>query len=239
MTSTLKVTSRMEQQINALAKDFAGCLEFFDRSDLFVGPSRYFHHKVLERRASHDSIGSLLGDDLFFEFLYATLTAWGLHRMGPGNTKLRRIDEIKSSFRQQAANLEVLAPLTITSLAPEKAGAVITKIWSVLSALRISIAEAQIVANSKALHHVLPRLVPPIDREYTFKFFYGRGNLSVPEQDAFLEMYMAMNRLAFANQKTITSLIGKGWHTNEAKVIDNAIVGFMLKQRRSKAAIAG
>jgi hypothetical protein len=93
VTSSAKVALRIEQQINALSKDFAGCLEFFDRADLFVGPSRYFHNKTLELHASHDSVRSLMGDDLFFDFLYATLTAWGLHRMGPGNTKLRGIDE--------------------------------------------------------------------------------------------------------------------------------------------------
>jgi hypothetical protein len=29
------------------------------------------------------------------------------------------------------------------------------------------------VANSKALHHLLPDLVPPIDRNYTLMFFVG------------------------------------------------------------------
>ena len=39
--------------------------------------------------------------------------------------------------------------------------------------------------GSKVLHHVLPDLVPPIDRQYTFKFFYGRTLLSIPEEVAF------------------------------------------------------
>ena len=42
-----------------------------------------------------------------------------------------------------------------------------------ISGLRISASETQIVAGSRALHHVLPELVPPIDREHTIQFFYG------------------------------------------------------------------
>ena len=46
----------------------------------------------------------------------------------------------------------------------------------------MSVAAAQIVANSKALHHLLPALVPPIDREYTFRFFYDRTMLTINER---------------------------------------------------------
>jgi hypothetical protein len=44
-----------------------------------------------------------------------------------------------------------------------------------------SVAEVRLVANSKALHHVLPGLIPPIDRMYTFQSFYGRKMLSMRE----------------------------------------------------------
>ena len=36
-------------------------------------------------------MASLLADDVFFDSLYATLAAWGLHRMGPSKTKLREL----------------------------------------------------------------------------------------------------------------------------------------------------
>jgi len=228
--STAKVLDRIRQRVDDLSQSFAECLDFFDAAEPFVGPSSYFHHKALAARLPHNSIASLLQDDLFFDWLYATLTAWGLHRMGPGNTKLRDISELKASFRQQADAIEELAPLTITS---QDAELTARKIWAVLSSLRVSIAEAQIVANSKALHHVLPRLVPHIDREYTFNFFYNRNNLSISEDEAFVEMYAEFHRLAVGNIQEIVSRIGKGWHTSESKVIDNAIVGYMLRQRRS------
>jgi hypothetical protein len=44
-------------------------------------------------------------------------------------------------------------------------------------ALDVSESGATVVANSKALHHLLPRLVPPVDRQYTLRFF--RQSISV------------------------------------------------------------
>lgn len=37
--------------------------------------------------------------------------------------------------------------------------------------LKVMESNARLVGNSKALHHLLPELVPPVDRQYTVKFF--------------------------------------------------------------------
>jgi hypothetical protein len=44
----------------------------------------------------------------------------------------------------------------------------------VIARIKVSTSRTQIVAGSKFLHHVLPDLVPPIDRRYTFRFFTGQ-----------------------------------------------------------------
>ena len=227
MPSTAKVLDRIRQRVDDLSQNFAEYLDFFDEAVPFAGPSFYFHHKALIARSSHSSIASLLQDDLFFDWLYAALTAWGLHRMGPGNTKLRDINELKASFRQHVDALEELAHLTIVTL--RDAGLTARRIWAVLSSLRVSIAETRIVANSKALHHILPRLVPPIDHQYTIRFFYRRNKLSISEEEAFVEMYVEFHRLAVGNIQEVVSRIGRGWHTSESKVVDNAIIGYMLR----------
>lgn len=87
MASSKAVLDRMEQRVSELDAGFRTFVDVFARSERFSGPSWYFHRKTLQRRATHATIESLLGDDVFFDALYATLTAWGLHRMGPGNTK--------------------------------------------------------------------------------------------------------------------------------------------------------
>jgi hypothetical protein len=151
--------------------------------------------------------------------------------MGPGNTKLRDIGELKTSLRSEAPRLERMSQVSITSFREHDATRVARAIWSIMATLKVSVAEARIVANSRTLHHVLPSLVPPIDREYTLRFFYGRKMLSIGEDDAFTEMYVHLHRLATLHSAEITARIGKGWHTSETKVVDNAIVGYVLGSR--------
>lgn len=218
----------MDVRISELDSGFRRFVDVFGRSERFSGPSWYFHRQTLNRRAGHATIDSLLEDDGFFDALYATLTAWGLHRMGPGNTKLRNLDDIRASVREQAQHLEALRLLRIFEVTDSDVPSIVKRVWSVLTALRVSIAKARIVANSKALHHLLPDLVPPMDREYTFQFFYGRNMLSVDEATAFGEMFSRLIRVACNQQSTIGALLDRSWNTSAAKVIDNAIVGYMI-----------
>jgi hypothetical protein len=46
--------------------------------------------------------------------------------------------------------------------------------WQVIAAIKVSTSRTQIVAGSKRLHHLLPDLILPIDRQYTFSFFTGQ-----------------------------------------------------------------
>jgi hypothetical protein len=84
---------------------------------------------------------------VFFGALYATLTAWGLHRIGPGNTKLRDLAQIKESFRAQASRLDGLAALQISNVGDAEIALAVDKVWSLLSRLKVSVATAQLEAR--------------------------------------------------------------------------------------------
>src|SRR4051812_28064880 len=158
MPSSTAVLKRMDQRVGKLTDRFDEYVRVFGTSERFTGPSGYFHRKALALRAQHQDIASLLKDDAFFDAVYATLTAWGMHRMGPGNTRLLDLVEIRDSIRAQAEPLQALASLDITTVSAASRPSVVEQTWSVLTALRVSVADAQIVANSKALHHLLPAL---------------------------------------------------------------------------------
>ena len=232
MTSSQKTRTRMDERVNDLLAHFSECLDYFDERETFTGPSVYFHGKTLAVRRSHNTAAELLQDDLFFDYLYATLTAWGLHRMGQGNTKLVDIGELRASLRSESAPLQSLWPHSLTDLNAGDLPDITKRLWAALTGLRVSIAEAQIVANSKALHHVLPSLVPPIDRTYTYKFFYNRTMLSLPEHEAFGEIYQQFHRVATSKRAEIHAHTGHGFHTSETKVVDNAIIGYVKKNLR-------
>jgi hypothetical protein len=138
---------------------------------------------------------TLVEDEAYFDAAYATLAAWGMHRLGPGNTKLLDLAAIEFSVREHAVLLEHLAALNIAAIAQEQHTAVVGDVWAVVAGLKVSVAKARVVANSKLLRHILPERVPPMDREYTFRFFYGRAMLSVGEESASREIFLRLLRI--------------------------------------------
>jgi hypothetical protein len=220
----------MNQRIGKLNSNFDDYIDYFFNSNNFTGPSIYFHNKTLAIQKRSNSIGETINSDEFFDFLYATLTAWGMHRMGPGNTKLVEIEELKKSFRSQAYAISKFEKMSIMDIHKVNIMNIADELWNILSNLKVSIASAQIVANSKALHHLLPSLLPPIDRTYTYNFFYNRNMLTLSEKEAFKEMYVRFYQIAITNKSKIESLIGSRWNTSETKTLDNAIVGYVLKE---------
>jgi hypothetical protein len=225
--SSFKTNERINERISSLINKFENCLDFFDAANLFTGPSLYFHYKTLSIKGKHSSVAAILDDDTFFENLYATLTAWGMHRMGPGKAKLVDLDEIKKSFIRQRDNIVEIEHLTLSELEKSDISEVTNKLWKIISELKIGIGNTKIVANSKSLHHLLPNLIPPIDREYTLRYFYNHTNLNQGDEKAFKEIYPYFHILAIAKKQSIHQRLGKGMNTSETKVIDNAIVGYV------------
>lgn len=108
--------------------------------------------------------------------------------MGDTSTKLRDLDEIKSSFRNQAERIEEIERLVITALTDPQPKQIAQQLWHIIKELKVGIGGTKLVASSKALHHLLPSLMPPIDREYTLCFFYKDKNL-YDEETKFLEIF--------------------------------------------------
>jgi hypothetical protein len=222
----------MQERVKLLIERFNEYVNVFNQRNLFTGPSVYFHNKTLEVLRKYDKPSEALSNDLFFEYLYATLTAWGLHRMGPGYTKLAELNEIKESVRMLKRQISELQCFEITQLGDVTS--VTSSLWDILSDMRVGVSQTKIVANSKALHHVLPNLIPPIDREYTLRFFYNHTTLNQGDEKAFKEIYPCFHKIACACREQIINHIGFGMNTSQTKVIDNAIVGFVLKELKSK-----
>jgi hypothetical protein len=225
--SAVKTLQRMNDRVTKLISEFDNCIAAFESAQLFTGPSLYFHFKTLAIRKKYLTAVGTLSDDDFFDSLYATLAAWGMHRMGAGKAKLTELDEIKDSFRRQIDPIGRIESLSMTGLNQSQVQQVAQQLWDIIAALKVGVGETKIVANSKALHHLLPSLVPPIDREYTTRFFYHHKTFNQGDEAAFLEMYPQFHKIATSRQQEIDQQIGKGMNTSETKVIDNAIVGFV------------
>ena len=221
------------ERVDALSSDLERYLGYFEDLDLFTGPSVHFHKRTLEVLDQYRSPAHAARDERFAEYLYATLTAWGLHRMGNTATKLLSFTKFAGSLREAAPAVRELQDYRLLDLAPDQVGRVTEKVWQALERLRLSASKTKIITNSKALHHLLPALVPPIDREYTLRFFYGHGNLTRGEERTFAEIFPLFHCIGIRCSGAIKRSVGRGFNTSETKVIDNAIVGFVTKKLKS------
>jgi hypothetical protein len=102
------------------------------------------------------------------------------------------------------------------------------------ASLAPQLSRTQIVAGSKFLHHFLPDLVPPIDRQYTFNFFTGQKRVP-SDRAAFLDWFPRLADIGGRCREPIRNAIARRGFmaTGEAKVIDNAIMGFIQQLQPS------
>ena len=105
------------------------------------------------------------------EMLYATLTAWGMHRLGPARAKLTSWARFRRSVRQVASAVAQLRHLQMLQLPASEYSDAVRSLESTYRMLDLTESAATVVVNSKALHHLLPDLIPPIDRQHTLRFF--------------------------------------------------------------------
>ena len=110
-------------------------------------------------------------------------------------------------------------------------------------ALKLSIADATIVANSKALYHLLPDLVPPIDRQHIIRFFRqrpdqwrnGKGKFTAvtlpPGIDAQFKLFhttcVEIKRLLDRVSRSFIEEQSGQYAASAPKAIDNAIVNYV------------
>lgn len=213
---------------------FEGSYEQFAE---FGGPCVYFHEQCL--RAGAEAFLSVR----HVEMIYATLTAWGMHRMGDAKTKLVSWDRFSTSLLNLQDLLEPLRCKRMIDLSEAEYMDAVNRLKTSYCSLKVSISEASIVANSKVLFHVLPELIPPIDRQYTWRFFhaplerwrYESGkyrNIQLPsgleyQFDAFCNVCLKIKRLADATGRLIIEKEKQSHGVVPPKAVDNAIMKFI------------
>jgi hypothetical protein len=223
-------TDRIAKRIAELSRTFSDCLDRFDAQPVFVGPQVHFHLRTLAR-LHHRGLAAILHDedDVYWDYLYATLTAWGMNRLGSDSkTRLVDFEEYRDCIISHRDAIVELEPYEIIRLADAgEAQSVTARLQDLIGDLCVAVSPSKIVANSKALHHLLPKLVPPIDRRYTLRFFYDSVN-PPGIANCFSEVFPPLVNIAVEHRQAILSRVGTGFNTSTSKVIDNAVVGFVM-----------
>lgn len=203
---------------------FEQCLDAFDAELPFRRRGQYeFHRKTIARRRELGSVAAALADQPFLELLHATLDSWGIGRrastLAPLSTFCRRL-------RERESELAALESLTIESLEVTEPP-ILTMIDKLISTLGVVDNRALIVAGTKTLHHLLPGLVPPMDRAWTGVFFgWSPLDLETARTPLVTEAFEGFTEVARAVHPS--RFVGPGWRTSPTKVLDNALVGYCL-----------
>jgi hypothetical protein len=178
--------------------------------------------------------------------LYATLTAWGMHRMGNADKTKAKLTEW-SEFRDTlASSRQALSSLRVLKLLGSSEGEysdAVSGLWPCYRDLRLSVSGATVVVNSKAFYHLLPDLIPPIDRQYTVRFFTKRPEewrdakgkfkaLMLPgdreaQFNLFRTICVAVKRLSDQVDPALFDAELRNHGVTPPKAIDNAIVNYV------------
>lgn len=151
---------------------------YFDKTkDLgkqFGGPSIYFHVECINEQQTNWLSKRHL------ELIYATLTSWGMHRMGDPKitkTKLVDFDEFSNSILRHERFFNTWNSTSIDKLNEYDYSSFLDDLEEIFIDMSISVSNTIMVANSKTLCHILPNLLPPVDRQYTVRFLrYKKEN---------------------------------------------------------------
>lgn len=206
----------------------------------FGGPSLYFHVQAIYQQR-HDFMS-----ERHIEMIYATLASWGMHRMGdPDETKAKMTEfsDFKQSIIAQHAALTSFLNIKMENCSEDEYSSHIDNLKPIYTSLAVSISESTLVAHSKTLAHLLPDFVPPIDRQYTVRFFtqdnknfftksgnYKAVNLpaGIERQfSVFKEYSVRIKRMFDQCDKQQFQLDSNTFNTSYPKIMDNMIMAFV------------
>lgn len=217
---------KVEMRIVDVCDDFEKYARSFDALTPFDRPWQLdYHRRTIAIRRAAPSMREAAADETFARSLYDTLAAWGMNQRG---AELVEFTTFRERLQQAA---EMLAPFESMRIGGVDGPRMSSELSRVLSTVRFSESLNWVVSGTKTIHHLLPDLVPPMDRAYTRPFFYWhmpqfQNNASGFFNDAFPQF------ARIAQQAKVEALVtGEGWRTSAPKLIDNAIVAFVRDRK--------
>lgn len=214
-------------RISRLVDGFGRYVQAYDDHVSFTSEQLAAHRATVELRKQTGSVRAAVGSEQFLASLRRTLLAWGIGRRA---SRLVPADALAAALHAALPRLEPLESLTIDG--SELPGDLAGTLAQLTGSLGVVTNKAKLVAGTKTLHHLLPDLVPPMDRAWTGLFF----QFHLPEwQDPRTQrriFELAYSHLAGAARQVRPQqyATGAGWRTTRTKVIDNALIGYCMTE---------
>jgi hypothetical protein len=210
----------MAQRAALLTRGFDEHLAVFEKRTPFDKPQLAAHRATIALRLEAGSVARTLRNDRFFPHLYETLRLW---KIGVRRSRLVPPEAFVRAIRSHQKEIEAFEGISIDDLRDEEK--VSDQLWRLIDSLGIVENDATVVAGTKALHHLLPDLVVPIDRAYTGTFF-GWRDFQYQQERSFREGFLTF--AVVAREVRPQQYIGVNWNTSRTKVLDNALVGLLI-----------
>ena len=213
--------NEVERRVAGVIDEFANCLQTYDQRIPFVRSGQYsLHRATIDRRRTFASVREAIEDEVFVGDFRQTLYAWGIGKRASRLVALAEFRDRLSDCAEEIADFESLRlddpQLDISPTA--------TKLWQLIERLRIVQNVSLIVPGTKTLHHLLPDLVPPMDRAWTGAFFQWSMSAREYEQSTFIRTFASFAEIAQATNPS--NFVGEEWRTSLTKVLDNAVIGY-------------
>jgi hypothetical protein len=164
--------------------------------------------------------------------------------MGPGGSKMREFEEFRNSLQvvwPAALRLQGKTPADINA-------SDWTELKGVFCGIRCMASGTSLVGNSKVMAHLLPNLIPPVDREYTLKFLFRNDQITNGIEVEWGKIEQVLQDFFYpVAQSPLFQSRAKGWlahndrflwDTSPLKILDNLVIGFS-KIVRAKQVVLG
>lgn len=213
--------NQVEHRVAGVIGEFAACLDIFDQQVPFTRKGQLLLHRTtIDRRRSFSTVRDALDDEVFVDSFYQTLYAWGI-----GKRASRLISRTQFGIRLRACSDEI-ASFEHLRLDDSELDVAFTakSLWKLIERLGVVENVSLIVPGTKTLHHLLPDLVPPMDRAWTAAFFHWSMAAPKYEKSTFVSAFSSFAKIAQATNPSL--YVGDGWRTSVSKVLDNSIIGY-------------
>lgn len=215
------------KRLEELMFNFEDYLSYFHDNIPFRKYGQFEYHiaAIEMRKEMSDALTAVSNPD-FIKMLWDVLRSWGI---GSRGSNLVRFTDFMASFGESLEDYIELDNMKIDEyIGTEEV--VVKKIYSLIDSLSIVTNKTKLVPCSKALHHIFPELIVPMDRRYTQVFFmFNNQEFQDNQYEVFKQAYKTFIRIARSVKPE--QYVGHGWNTSQTKVIDNAIIGYCLSKK--------
>jgi len=231
-----KIIKNFKDNLN----DISSNLEYFLDKTVkvgidFGGPSVYFHKKALLERKN-----DFLGDN-HLNMIYAVMPSWGMHRMGTKGAKMEEYNIFEKEIIKNKDEIIELKDKNIKNVNINNIAKLITE------KIHVSKSNSFLVSSSKVLHHILPNIISPIDRNYSIRFMkknkndWGANSININNEEAYAFIFLTEMYEFIGNNENLMSkyiieinennIYDNNFNTSLTKIFDNLIMVYVKKYK--------